>query len=127
MSRSDRGAVSWSDGRLWSLVGGVLALLFCARWYTTAVVDHYSPAARPAAAVDLNRAEEEELREVPGVGPALASRIHRARETGGPFVSRQDLVQRVQGIGEDRADLLLEFAVLGAAEVPSDEARSESP
>jgi competence protein ComEA len=56
-----------------------------------------SAAAPDDALVDLNRADEAALQELPGVGPVLAGRIveHRARS---PFTSVDDL-DDVSGIG----------------------------
>jgi competence ComEA-like helix-hairpin-helix protein len=44
--------------------------------------------------LDLNRASEEQLARLPGIGPALASRIVAAR----PFLDVEDL-RRVRGLG----------------------------
>jgi competence ComEA-like helix-hairpin-helix protein len=55
----------------------------------------------PALAVDpldINRASAAELESLPGVGPALASRIVAYRDSVGPFRSLSDL-DRVPGIG----------------------------
>ena len=52
-----------------------------------------------AAGVDLNRAESEELQELPGVGPVLAGRIIEHRDEHGPFASVEDLLD-IPGIGE---------------------------
>lgn len=49
--------------------------------------------------VDLNRATEQELQTLPGVGPARATAIVEHRETHGPFASPGDL-RAVPGIGE---------------------------
>jgi competence ComEA-like helix-hairpin-helix protein len=54
------------------------------------------PAPGPAL-VDLNRADTLALRDLPGVGPALARRILEARSRG-PFRTVDDLL-RVRGIG----------------------------
>ena len=51
--------------------------------------------------LDINRADLEALRDLPGVGPALASRIVAFRETHGPFRTPEDLL-RVPGIGAKR-------------------------
>jgi competence protein ComEA len=51
--------------------------------------------------LDLNRADVEALQDLPGVGPALASRIVTFRETHGPFRTPEDLL-RVPGIGAKR-------------------------
>ena len=67
-----------------------------------------APPAAPAAAgavVDLNRASAEELRALPGIGPALAARIVAWRAANGPFRSPGDLVQ-VPGIGSKTATRL---------------------
>jgi len=53
--------------------------------------------ARGSGPIDVNRADEEALQELPGVGPALARRIVKARQDR-PFRSVEDLV-RVRGIG----------------------------
>jgi len=55
--------------------------------------------------VNVNRANERELEELPGVGPATAAAIVAEREQGGPFVDADDL-QRVPGIGPAKLDLL---------------------
>jgi competence protein ComEA len=51
--------------------------------------------------LDLNRADAEALRDLPGVGPVLATRIVAFRETHGPFRTPEDLL-RVPGIGAKR-------------------------
>lgn len=56
------------------------------------------PALRP---LDINRADAADLQELPGVGPALAQRIVKHRETHGPFGSPADLLQ-VSGVGAKR-------------------------
>lgn len=55
--------------------------------------------AGPGGAVDLNRASAAELESLPGIGPALASRIVAHREANGPFAQPADLLE-VSGIGE---------------------------
>lgn len=54
--------------------------------------------ALPSGPVRINRASEEELQTLPGVGAALARRIVREREENGPFAYPQDLLC-VKGIG----------------------------
>jgi competence protein ComEA len=48
--------------------------------------------------IDPNRADEAELRALPGIGPALAKRIVEFRRAEGPFGAVEDL-RRVRGIG----------------------------
>lgn len=57
-----------------------------------------SPGA-PGGPVNINVASVEELTTLPGIGPALASRIVEYRESQGLFRSVEDLKQ-VKGIGE---------------------------
>ena len=52
----------------------------------------------PIYRLDLNRARQAELVQLPGVGPVLAERIVSFRETRGPFRAINDLRQ-VSGIG----------------------------
>jgi competence ComEA-like helix-hairpin-helix protein len=42
--------------------------------------------------IDINAASVEELRRLPGVGPALASRIVEHRRRHGPFKRPQDVI-----------------------------------
>lgn len=51
-----------------------------------------------AKKINLNAATQEELELLPGIGPALASRIIEHRNTRGPFRRVEDLA-RVSGIG----------------------------
>lgn len=52
----------------------------------------------PALKIDLDRAGADELNRLPGIGPALASRIVADREANGPFGSIEEF-QRVRGVG----------------------------
>lgn len=52
-----------------------------------------------AIPLDLNRATAAELRTLPGIGPALASRIVEFRARHGPFAKPEDLT-KVSGIGD---------------------------
>ena len=49
--------------------------------------------------VDLNRASEEELMRVPGIGEIMAGRIVAFRDEHGPFKRVEDLM-KIKGIGE---------------------------
>ena len=59
--------------------------------------------------LDVNRASAEDLADLPGVGPGLASRIVRERVASGSFRSMADL-ERVPGMGATRAGALAEAA-----------------
>ena len=67
----------------------------------------------PPQPVDINRATEDELRALPGIGGVLASRIVEAREQGGPFASLDDL-RRVRGLGPSKIEKLTAAAVIHA-------------
>ena len=53
----------------------------------------------PDGRLDLNRASQDELETLPGIGPAKASAIVEHREANGPFADPGDL-RDVPGIGE---------------------------
>ncbi len=59
------------------------------------------------AAVDVNTASEAELDGIKGIGPALSSKILKARQQG-PFKDWADLMQRVKGIQPKSARQLTE-------------------
>lgn len=54
------------------------------------------------AAVDVNKANELELTQIKGIGPAIAGRIVQARKLG-PFKSWDDLIERVSGVAAPSA------------------------
>ena len=62
--------------------------------------------------LDINRASEEELRQLSGIGEVLAGRIVQWREENGPFESVEQLTQ-VEGIGEGKLEALLPFVTTG--------------
>jgi competence ComEA-like helix-hairpin-helix protein len=66
----------------------------------------------PAQPLDVNRASEEELRVLPGIGGVLAARIVEARERDGPFASLDDL-RRVKGLGRAKLERLAAAIALG--------------
>jgi competence protein ComEA len=59
----------------------------------------------PGPALDINRASEDELRALPGIGSVLASRIVETRDREGPFASVDDL-RRVRGLGRAKLEKL---------------------
>ena len=57
------------------------------------------------AAVDVNKASEADLDSVKGIGPGTSARIIEQRKAA-PFKNWDDLITRVPGIGDKRADKL---------------------
>ena len=53
----------------------------------------------PDGRININTADEKELDELPGVGPAMAKRIIEYRQSQGMFQSPEDL-KKVRGIGD---------------------------
>ena len=68
----------------------------------TVTTQHAAPAEEQVL-LDLNTASQEELQQLPGIGPALAEAIVREREQNGKFETADDLL-RVDGIGESKLD-----------------------
>jgi len=64
----------------------------------------------PSQIVDINSAAESELELLPGIGPALASRIVTFREINGPFSSADDLLD-VNGMTQGRLDAIAPYVV----------------
>ncbi len=63
-------------------------------------------------ALDVNTATEEELAELPGIGPVLARRIVEYRRTHGPFRGPEDLLA-IKGIGPKRLSRLKAYLDFG--------------
>ncbi len=63
------------------------------------------------ASISINQATEQEFERLPGIGPALATRIIEYRKRSGPFRSVQDL-RRVKGIGEKKLAAMRRFIKL---------------
>jgi len=55
-----------------------------------------------ALALDINQANEAELDSVKGMGPALSAKVLKARSQGA-FKDWQDLMQRVSGVRQNKA------------------------
>ncbi|MFH0965333.1 MAG: helix-hairpin-helix domain-containing protein [Planctomycetota bacterium] len=90
------------DGRRVILAGGAAVLLAVIAYDFVSVrrMEREKREGMPAGAfapVDVNRAPEEELATLPGIGPALARGIAEERAKGGPFEKIEDLA-RVKGI-----------------------------
>lgn len=58
--------------------------------------------------ININEATEEELRQLPGVGEAIAAAIVKDREQNGRFGTKEDIM-RVSGIGEKKYQKLEEL------------------
>lgn len=65
--------------------------------------------------IDINKAGEEELQRLPGIGPAMARRIVEWRSEHGPFERVDDLLD-IRGIGARTLDKLRPFIVVGDEE-----------
>ncbi|MFW6335686.1 MAG: ComEA family DNA-binding protein [Phycisphaeraceae bacterium] len=83
---------------------GVLALLVMGRAIRVAAAPDPATSSADASApaslrIDVNKADPDELRLLPGVGGILAERIVAHRERHGPFTAAQDL-EAVPGVGE---------------------------
>jgi competence protein ComEA len=59
------------------------------------------------AAVDVNKATEAQLDGIKGIGP-VTSKLIMAERKKGEFKSWEDFIQRVKGVGDDRAAKLSE-------------------
>jgi competence protein ComEA len=55
------------------------------------------------AAVDVNKATAAELDGIKGIGPAISAKILDEKKKGGNFKDWDDLVKRVNGVGEANA------------------------
>lgn len=55
--------------------------------------------------INLNKADENDLQNLPGIGPSKAAAIMEYRETNGPFKSVEDL-KNISGIGDKTFDKL---------------------
>lgn len=71
--------------------------------------------------VDINSANEHELRLLPGIGEVMAQKIVADRDANGPFQSIEDL-ERVPGIGKKKRESLEPFlAPIAGSEVLVDQ------
>jgi competence protein ComEA len=88
----------------------------------------HSPAKKkpPAAPINLNTADSEQLQLVPGIGPATAEKILQMRKAYGSFKSVDDLLA-IRGIGPKRLDKMRRYLTIGKATAPSKPASSSKP
>lgn len=61
--------------------------------------------------VNINEAKQEELEELPGIGPSIAKKIIEYREQNGKFTSIDEL-QEVKGIGEAKFENIKEYIMV---------------
>lgn len=71
-----------------------------------------------SVALDLNRACAVDLEAIPGLGPVLATRIVEFRDTQGPFLAIDDLLQ-VKGIGPKLLEKIRPYMIIIEETVPS--------
>lgn len=86
---------------------------------------HLMPSAPPAvdARLDLNQASRADLALLPGIGPTLAERIEKHRETAGPFRSVDDLLE-VPGIGRATVERIRDRVFVSGDPPPAAERRA---
>jgi competence protein ComEA len=61
--------------------------------------------------IDINKADEQELQNLPGIGPAKAAAIIEFRNTSGPFKVIEDL-KNISGIGDKTFEKLKDLIVV---------------
>ena len=61
--------------------------------------------------IDLNRADQALLCQIPGIGPILAQRIIAHRQQYGPFLQMNQLLQ-VHGIGQAKLAAIKKLAIV---------------
>jgi competence protein ComEA len=71
----------------------------CDSWLSA--LQSQEKAAKPQAAIDINKATANDLQKLPGIGPSLAKQIVAYREKHGPFRRTEDLMA-IKGIGSKK-------------------------
>ena len=66
----------------------------------------------PGDTVNINTASAEELCLIPGIGDAIAQKIIEWREENGSFTSIEELVDAIDGIGENNIEDMRRYLVL---------------
>jgi len=62
--------------------------------------------------IDINRASQDELDKLPGIGPVLAERIVEYREENGGFIDIEEL-KSVEGIGDKTFEKIQDYIIAG--------------
>lgn len=62
--------------------------------------------------IDINTATAAELDTLPGIGPTTAQKIIEYRDTNGPFISKEDIVN-VSGVGPTTYDRIKDLITVG--------------
>lgn len=71
----------------------------------------------PAKPININTATSEELQQVPGIGPATASKILQMRKSYGAFKTLDDLLA-IRGLGQKRLDKMRKYLTVGRTSTP---------
>jgi competence protein ComEA len=58
--------------------------------------------------ININTATDAELESLPGIGPSLAQNIIEWRDTHGPFLEPEDIIQ-VSGIGQSKLEQIIDL------------------
>lgn len=62
--------------------------------------------------ININTASQSELESLPGIGPTTAQKIIEYRETNGPFITTQDIIN-VSGIGPGTYERIKDLITVG--------------
>jgi competence protein ComEA len=100
---------AWPAAAQWWTAGLTAVCLMLLVWRGWGM-SRYSPRPLPleraySSAIDLNEADEIDLQQIQGIGPALAQRIVEHRRQHGPFATLEEL-RKVRGIGPQMLDRL---------------------
>lgn len=71
----------------------------------------------PPKPININTATSEELQQVPGIGPATASKILQMRKSYGAFKTIDDLLA-ICGLGQKRLDKMSKYLTVGKTITP---------
>lgn len=66
--------------------------------------------AAPTQRLNINLATQQQLDELPGIGPVIAGRIVSYREENGAFASEEELLE-VEGIGSARLEAIRDYII----------------